>query len=306
LVELPAQVEVAEQLLGQLRQLRALLGRHRIEHRLHRRHPRGDRLEQLVERLRVLREHVAVLLHELLELRIFSALTSLEHLVERRQHVLHPLHVGGRHALHRPRHPVDDLLHQLLAKTVLQLFEAPRCLARLERVGVELAHLAGEVVGHQVESQSAVGGCLSGSGGAALVAAPLTGPLGRVDGVALLVDDVVELAVDLVVDTTEVVLVEPLLTLLTDAVHQLAQPLQPLTVAVAQPLLHHPPQGGVHVSVVEQLVGELGEQVLRIELEPRLAAIPTRVREAGGHDRTLLRTVAHPGFPVDPPGSGTG
>ena len=38
LVHLPAQVHVAEQLVGQLLQLGPLLGRHRVEHRLHRRH----------------------------------------------------------------------------------------------------------------------------------------------------------------------------------------------------------------------------------------------------------------------------
>ena len=62
LVHLPAQVHVAEQLVGELLQLRPLLGRHRVEHRLHRGHALGDLLEQLVEVLRVLREEVPVLL----------------------------------------------------------------------------------------------------------------------------------------------------------------------------------------------------------------------------------------------------
>ena len=51
LVHLPAQVHVAEQLVGQLLQLGPLLGRHRVEHRLHRGHLLGQLLEQLVERL---------------------------------------------------------------------------------------------------------------------------------------------------------------------------------------------------------------------------------------------------------------
>ena len=50
-VHLPLQVDVAEELLGQLLELGPLLGRHRVEHRLHRRHPLGERLEQLVEGL---------------------------------------------------------------------------------------------------------------------------------------------------------------------------------------------------------------------------------------------------------------
>ena len=49
LVHLPPQVHVAEQLVGELLQLRPLLGRHRVEHRLHRRHSLSQLLEQLVE-----------------------------------------------------------------------------------------------------------------------------------------------------------------------------------------------------------------------------------------------------------------
>ena len=67
LVDLPAQVHVLEQLVGELLELRPLLGRHRVEHRLHRRHAPGHLLEQLVDVLRVLREEVAVLRHELVE-----------------------------------------------------------------------------------------------------------------------------------------------------------------------------------------------------------------------------------------------
>ena len=89
LIHLPAQVHVAEQLVGELLQLRPLLGRHRVEHRLHCRHALRQLLEQLVERFGVLREEVPVLLHELLEAGILAARTPLEHLVERRHHVLH-------------------------------------------------------------------------------------------------------------------------------------------------------------------------------------------------------------------------
>ena len=96
---------------------------------------------------------------------------------------------------------------------------------------------------------------------------------------ALLVDDVVELVGDLVVDAAEVAPVEPLLALLAQLVHQLAQALQALAVAVLHALLHHPPQGGVDVAVVEQVVGELVEQRVGVELEPRLRAVPPRVGE---------------------------
>ena len=45
-------------LLKQIKHLPALLRAHRVEHPLHRRHSGGDRFEQLVERLRVLREEL--------------------------------------------------------------------------------------------------------------------------------------------------------------------------------------------------------------------------------------------------------
>ena len=97
--------------------------------------------------------------------------------------------------------------------------------------------------------------------------------------VALLVDDVVELVGDLVVDAAEVVALEPSWRSLAQLLEQLAQALQLLAVAVAEALLHHPPQGGVEVAVVEQVVGELVEQRVGVELEPLLRAVPPRVGE---------------------------
>ena len=76
LVDLPAQVHVLEQLLGETLELRPLLGRHRVEHRLHGRHALGHDLEQLVEVLRVLWEEVAVALHEALEVGLLAPLAS--------------------------------------------------------------------------------------------------------------------------------------------------------------------------------------------------------------------------------------
>ena len=73
LVDLPAQVHVVEQLLGQLGDLRPLLGRHRRQHRLHGGHAPGQHLEQLVEGLGVLGEEVAVALHEPLEVGLAPA-----------------------------------------------------------------------------------------------------------------------------------------------------------------------------------------------------------------------------------------
>ena len=158
---------------------------------------------------------------------------------------------------------------------------------RLEVVLLQLAHLAGEVVGQEVEAHVAVRRRFPRRLGPALVAGALGVRLGLahgvVDGVALLVDDVVELAGDLVVDAAEVEAVEALLALLAQVSSSSRTPCEPLAVAVAQALVHHPPQGGVDVAVVEQLVGELLEQGVAVELEALLRAVPARVREPSRH-----------------------
>ena len=195
----------------------------------------------------------------------------------------------GGHVLHRPRHLLDHLLHQLLADLVEQLLEALRGLGRLEVVGLQLANLAGEVVGQHVEAEVAIGGAVACRLGASLVATALGCLGGVVDGVALLVDDVVQLVGDLAVDPAEVELVEPFLALLAQLVHQLAQALQTLAVAVAHALLHHPPQRRVDVAVVEQVVGQLVEQGVGVEIESPLRSVPSGVGESRCHERTLQK-----------------
>jgi len=76
-----------------------LLRRHRVEQRLHLRHRLRHLLEQLVEVAGVPGEEVAVALHEPREVGLFAARSLIEHLVELVQHVLHALHVLGRHVL---------------------------------------------------------------------------------------------------------------------------------------------------------------------------------------------------------------
>ena len=95
LVHLPAQVHVVEQRVGELLELRALLGRHRVEQLLHLRHLLRHLLEQLVERLRVAGEEVAEALHEPFEVGLLAALALLEHVVELGEHVLHARELLG-------------------------------------------------------------------------------------------------------------------------------------------------------------------------------------------------------------------
>ena len=105
-----------------------------------------------------------------------------------------------------------------------------------------------------------------------------------VERLALHVDHVAQLLRDVVVDAAEVVLLELLLALAPQLLEHLAQAHELLAVAILEARLQHAPQGRVEVAVVEQVVGDLAEDVVGIELEPRLRAVPPRV--------------AHPTMPI--------
>ena len=101
------------------------------------------------------------------------------------------------------------------------------------------------------------------------------------------VDHLAQLLGDVVVDAAEVVALELVAALAPKLLEQLADALDPFAVPVAEPGLHHPPQGRVEVAVVEQVVGDLREDRVGVELEPDLRAVPPGVAEPSGHGRTL-------------------
>ena len=74
--------------------------------------------------------------------------------------------------------------------------------------------------------------------------------------------------------------IEELLALLAELLEQLAHALDLATVTVVEALLHEPAEGGVHVAVVDQVVGDLGQDGVGVEVEPDLRAVPPRVVEA--------------------------
>ena len=84
---------------------------------------------------------------------------------------------------------------------------------------------------------------------------------------------------DLLVDAAEVVAVELLAAALAQPLEHLAQALHVAALAVLEALLHHSPQGGVQVAVVEEVVGHLLEQRVGVEIEPDLRAVPPGVLE---------------------------
>jgi hypothetical protein len=59
----------------------------------------------------------------------------------------------------------------------------------------------------------------------------------------------------------------------------LAQSFDALAVAVPEPGLEHPAQGGVQIAVIQQVIGDLLEHPVGVELEADLRAVPPRIAE---------------------------
>ena len=84
--QIPAQPVVAQQRIHGVLQLLALLGAERLHQRLHLRHPRGELLDDVVERLGT-REQLAVARQEARYVRLAAGEAFLEQAVEIADHV---------------------------------------------------------------------------------------------------------------------------------------------------------------------------------------------------------------------------
>ena len=92
-------------------------------------------------------------------------------------------------------------------------------------------------------------------------------------------DHFVERFGDLIEDAAEVVLIEDLAAPLAQLVEHLADPFEVASIAVCHSTLHDPAQGAVDVAVIQQIVGQLVEEAVRVEFEGALCAVPRRVAE---------------------------
>ena len=212
--------------------------------------------------------------HEPVEVGFLPVRPLLEHLVELGQHVLHPGHVLGRHVLHGARDLVDEALHELFAQLVHQGLELLPGLRGRELVRLEGLDLAGQVGRQEIQVHGALLDDLLGDLLASLVAGlgGLAGHLGQRG--PLLFDDLSEGVGDLVVDAAQVVVLEHLPTPLAELLHGLPQARQVLAVGGVEARLQHAAQGGVEVTVVQQVVGDLGHHLVGPELEALLGAVP--------------------------------
>ena len=139
LAELGHKLGRAERLGGEPHQLLALLGGHGLQEPLGGGRALGERVHQLLDRLRVLREELAVLGHELLEVRVgvLAAPVFVEQLVEVLQHLAHGRAVLLRGALERLLHAGEPLVQDLAAQQVLDPLVGFPGGARLPVVGGE-------------------------------------------------------------------------------------------------------------------------------------------------------------------------
>ena len=94
------------------------------------------------------------------------------------------------------------------------------------------------------------------------------------------IGDLVELAGDVVVHAAEVELIEHLRAAFSQPLEHLAQAFEPVAFRIGEALLHEPAQRRIEIAVIQQIVGHLGEQAVRVEVEAGLGAVPGRVFEA--------------------------
>src|SRR5204863_1145626 len=103
------------------------------------------------------------------------------------------------------------------------------------------------------------------------------------DALPLHVDDVAQALGDVVIDTAEVVALELVPATPAQSLEQLPHAGDAFLVVVAEPRLHEAAEGGVEVAVVEQVIGDLREDVVGRQLEADLRPVPAGVLEANRH-----------------------
>ena len=253
------QLRRPERLRGELHQLLALLGAHRVEHPLRGGGPLGQRVEQLVDVVGALREEVAVLVHELLEVLVgvLAALVLLQQLVEVVEHLVDrgAVLVGG--ALERLLHAGEPLVEQLPAEQVLDLLVVLAGLAGGPVVVAQLAHGRRGGVGEVLElhlAEGAVGVVHHGVAGQLL---------------ALLEQRVVEQLLDLLEGAVEVVALQQVAAPLGHPAGEVVEAGLVLA-AAAQELPHRPLRRVARHHVLADRVEGLGDVDRRRE---RVAAV---------------------------------
>ena len=262
-----------------------MIGRHGVEQRVHLRHLPAHVFQQLLQVLRrVLPEHAPVLVHELLEVGLPA---RFQHVVQVPQHLAHGGHVAGSHVLQVLAHVLHHVIGHLAAKLVHQLLELARRLRVHELVVVELPDRAAQALRQRVErllvplhlppqvlEKLVLHRVLPRLPDALLRL--LNAP---VHALPLRLEDVLQLLLQVLHGVFHVEALELLLALAAEAVHEVAQPVEPLAVGHLHAPPHHVPQRAVDVAVLHQVLGERLHEVVLVRVEDLLRAVPLRVSE---------------------------
>ena len=214
-----------------------------------------------------------------------ARLALLDHPVEGVECLAHVLELCRVGIAERLGHLVEVGPGDLLAQPLHQLLEVLAGLGGDELVALQAAHLAGQVVGQQVELHPALGGHLVGDLLAALVAGVAGVGLQLLDAEALLLQHVLQLGGDLGVGPAEVALLEQLLALHAELVEQFAQTLDLLAVGRLPAAVEHALQRLLQVAVGQQVVRQLLQDRVGVVDRRLLGAVPPPVVEPPGHPR---------------------
>jgi hypothetical protein len=292
LSQVPAQAIVAQQRVGHLLEFGSLLGGHRPQQRLHGGHPLRELGDDVVEVARP-REKPAVPGEEFGRIRIAAGELLLQQLVEVADHLAVRREILGRDALDGLGQARDILVEHLLPQPLHELLESLTCRRFHEVVFLELANAAADVTGQRVELIETLAGHLAQHlAQSAVVEGVRSRSFCRVAGLRLrrlveaslhagsfLQHDFLELAPDVAEDVAQLVAVEQLLTSLLDPVDHVLQPRQIVARRIRRSpaAIDEPPQRGLDVTVGHHVIGELVEDLVRVEVGQRLRAVPARV-----------------------------
>ena len=210
--------------------------------------------------LRVVRDEIAVALHEPVEVVLLASRPLLDHLVQLGEHVAEACERLRRHVLQAVGHVPEVRAQHLLAQMLHQLVEEPLRLGIHEPVLRELADLPGRVGRERIQEHLPHAGVVLG--------------LER-QRAPFAVQDLLELFADLLERAAEV---ERLLLLLAHVGEPTTERVQAGEPSL-HPSPHQPSQRAFHARAHQDVVGELLQDVGRVDLgtEGILGAVPARV-----------------------------
>ncbi|CAB4611981.1 unannotated protein [freshwater metagenome] len=165
----------------------------------------------------------------------------------------------------------------MLAELVDERLELFPRLRRREVVVLEIADHAGQIGGEQIEGDVSFRSDFVGEFLSTSVARFARLARKFLDRVALCLHNLAQSARDVVEDTAEIIVLQCLATLATKILEHVAQALHLLAVRCLEAGLHHPAQRGIEIAVIEQIVGQVAEDVTGIHVESDLTAIPSGV-----------------------------